>query len=444
MTEATALAVVDPTARELANHAAAWSSEKLQLIANTVAAGTTEDEFHLFIEVCRRTGLDPLTRQIYCIVRGRGDRRKMTIQTGIDGYRLIAERSGLYDGQDPPAWCGEDGIWREVWTAKEHPFAAKVSVYKKGQNRPAGVGIAHWSEYAQKGYDGNLVDMWRNMPANQLAKCAEALAIRKAFPADLSGVYTAEEMGQVDNDQPPPTRNAAREAMANTVARSDGSVVNKQTGEVTGAEPTPMRHWTQDLEVEVKKAGKKMADLAPLIEGTVTRKALTQWAERMGFPGPEQAIAHAVSWLKPKDEPAPAGDEIPEGDFEELEQQENPSYPAAPTTSLHDKLGIDDHTVAPDGTSIGMATPLDPDEIPFEDNPDFDEGTFWIQVQSVLGAVGIGVGRNVDWKDLAKAFSFNGKTQEDVKQQLLAHMKATPTDDPVSYVRDSLFRSLGS
>lgn len=166
----------------------AMDNEQIDLIKRTIAVGATDQELKLFLYQCERTGLDPLAKQIYSIKRG----GKMTTQIGIDGARLIAQRTGRYAGQDGPYWCGEDGVWKDVWLSTTNPLAAKVSVYLMDVERgtPA---VAHWKEYNQPNSD-----MWRKMPALMLAKTAEMLALRKAFPQELSGLYSSEEMAQAD------------------------------------------------------------------------------------------------------------------------------------------------------------------------------------------------------------------------------------------------------
>lgn len=156
-----------------------FSDEQVELIRSQIAPKANQNELALFLHQCKRTGLDPLARQIYCIHLG----GKMTIQTSIDGFRVIAERSGDYAGQDAPDFM-EDGNGKLV--------ACRVTVYRfRGEQRyPAAVGVAYMSEYSAGG------PMWNKMPHTMLAKCAEAQALRKAYPQDLSGLYTMDEMEQ--------------------------------------------------------------------------------------------------------------------------------------------------------------------------------------------------------------------------------------------------------
>lgn len=176
------------------------SRDKIELIKKTVAKGATDLELELFFHACKRTGLDPLMKQIYAIKRwdSKDKIEKMTFQTGIDGYRLIADRTGFYAGSSDAEYVlGPDGF----------PDVAKVTVTKLVSGIPCQfISSARWAEYVQLSKEGIPTSMWKKMPFLMLAKCAEALALRKAFPAELSGVYTHEEMQQADEQQATPTQ----------------------------------------------------------------------------------------------------------------------------------------------------------------------------------------------------------------------------------------------
>lgn len=168
-----------------------YSDDQIALIKKTVAVGTTNDELALFLYTSKKTGLDPLTRQVHCVKRG----GKMTIQVGIDGLRVIAERTGNYAGND-------DYEYNQAFIEGKTnvPLWAKATVHKMVNGEKCSYSAtARWKEYSVS-YNGKLGNMWQKMPALMLGKCAEALALRKAFPQDLSGLYTTDEMEQADGD----------------------------------------------------------------------------------------------------------------------------------------------------------------------------------------------------------------------------------------------------
>lgn len=162
-----------------------FTEDQVALLKRTIAKGADNDELALFLIQCRRTGLDPFAKQIYLVKRwnNKEQRDVMTIQVGIDGYRLIAERTGAYAGNDDPIFDDEAA-----------PQKATVTIYKivNGERYPF-TASARWTQY----YPGDKLGfMWKKMPHVMLGKCAEALALRKAFPAELSGLYIAEEFEQ--------------------------------------------------------------------------------------------------------------------------------------------------------------------------------------------------------------------------------------------------------
>lgn len=186
-----------------------WNpAQKAVLVAAGIKPSSPEEGL-LFLSFCQRTGLDPLSRQVY-LMQGKPF-------VSIDGLRLIAERTGQYRGQTAPEWCGEDGVWTDVWLSPNPPAAARVGVLREGYDRPV-FGVATWAEF------GSSKGTWAKLSSTMLCKVAESQALRRAFPADMSGAYTTEEMGHAEQPKPAvPPRKITVEA---------GPVVDEETGEV--------------------------------------------------------------------------------------------------------------------------------------------------------------------------------------------------------------------
>lgn len=172
------------------------TAEQKTLIRNIIAPKANDDELALFFELCKNTGLDPFKKQVYLLPFWNGELKRFVFSaiTSIDGLRSLAETTGEYDGQSEPIWIDKDGKEYKVWTSDNYPFACKISVFKKGVKNPT-VGVAYFDMFAKE-KDGKYTGFW-NKPtkaAHMIAKCAEALALRKAFPSKLSGLYVHEEM----------------------------------------------------------------------------------------------------------------------------------------------------------------------------------------------------------------------------------------------------------
>lgn len=221
----------------LARHEQSFTRDQVDLLKRTICAGSTDDELALFIKVAERTGLDPFARQIHAVKRWDTDKgcHVMSIQVGIDGFRLIAERTTRYAGRIGPYWCGEDGEWLmddkgrpKPWLHAGSPSAAMVGVRHKDYTEPL-YAIATWRSYVQTKKGGAVTHMWATKGDIMLGKCAEALALRGAFPAELSGLYTADEMGQAGSaatpePEPEPVELADdwdRQSLANLVEALD-------------------------------------------------------------------------------------------------------------------------------------------------------------------------------------------------------------------------------
>jgi phage recombination protein Bet len=241
-----------------------FSREDIALIRDTVCRGASDAEFRLFINQAVRTGLDPLARQIYSVPRGDG----RTIQTGIDGYRLIAQRTGEYAGSDDAVYDTE---------TETNPGRATVTIWRfVAGERCAFTATARWTEYKPAAGQDH---MWKKMPYLMLAKCAEALALRKAFPQELSGIYTDAEMeqaGTVDSTAREvrtggrpvaiargpvggSTRQQLRETVANTTARPVRATIA----------PTPAGPDEEDavLRDELRELGTRGFDLNKFLTG---------------------------------------------------------------------------------------------------------------------------------------------------------------------------------
>lgn len=163
-------------------------------------------------DTCERTGLDWKLRHVYLIERG----GKWQVTTSIDGFRLVANQDPEYAGQEGPFWTDSaTGTWTDIPPAKE-PYAAKVGVVRNKN----GVLVTTWGVAKFNDYNARS-PMWQKMGPTMIAKCAEALGLRKALPGKLGGLYTIEEMEQADDK--PKAKKAARNLTSSEQVRAEES-----------------------------------------------------------------------------------------------------------------------------------------------------------------------------------------------------------------------------
>jgi phage recombination protein Bet len=233
-------------------------AESVELIRQTYAKDLNAEELSLFMADAHHRGLSIVKRQIYAAKYS----GKMTIMVGIDGYRSQAESHPEYAGQDGPYYCGPDGQWSEIWLggSDKPPVAAKVGIYRKGFAAPI-YEIALWSEY-----NNTSNGMWKKFPTVMLAKCAEARAIRKAFPAQLGGTYIAEEMDQARRDAIETSGSVRPAQRESTPRQATATVSNPERDEASKAlwDQAHNRYgWSKDTldAVAVNETGKHLTEL---------------------------------------------------------------------------------------------------------------------------------------------------------------------------------------
>lgn len=225
-----------------------FSQEKIQLLKDTICKNASDSELQLFMHVSQRLGLDPFMKQIHMVPRpfwdGTQTRTVMSIQTGIDGYRLIAERSGKYMPGREPTFTYDD---------RKMLFSATSYVKKLGPDNQWHeiASTAFYDEYVGLKKDGTPTAMWKDKPHIMLAKCAESAALRRAFPAEMSGVYTDEEMER---------------ANVPTIGYEKGKEIEDKIGDDTGYLDRILSHYTQKYKRPINSISEIEIDQLDIIE----------------------------------------------------------------------------------------------------------------------------------------------------------------------------------
>lgn len=149
------------------------NEEIIKTLKATVAAGATNEEFAMFSEFCKSTGLNPFKKEIWFVKAG----GRVQMMTGINGFLAIANSHPEFDGMEVDVEVDNQG----------NPLKAVCKVFRKDRSRPS-TGIALMKEFRKE------TPIWKTMPSVMLTKVAKSIALREAFPQELNGLYTQEEM----------------------------------------------------------------------------------------------------------------------------------------------------------------------------------------------------------------------------------------------------------
>lgn len=285
---------------------ATFDARQLDLIRRTVASDCNQSEFDMFIHICRAVRLDPLRRQIYAFVFSKDKPwRQMTVVTAIGGYRAIAERTSAYrpDDRTPRYEHGEKD-------AKTNPLGitrCEVTVYKHshGEWFPV-VGEAWWDEYVplKNGVIDDKKTGWLKMPRIMIAKCAEANALRKAWPDDFAGLQVEEEIDRqmVDITPSAAADQAATDAKLSLIGGKDALTIDWCNGDPLArlalsefaervlafandksVSPTELRvFWHRNLPARAEfkaKSGSDYLELQKEVERITERKEANEFVE---------------------------------------------------------------------------------------------------------------------------------------------------------------------
>lgn len=275
------------------------TNEQLQLAKNTVAAGLNPAEFELYLYDCKRQGVHPLDRLLIPVVTkdDQGNRR-LAMWTTIDLLRSRAAESGEYAGSDDPAFG-------YIEPAK-NPMTATVSVYRLVQgHRCVFTATARWEEYfpgEKRGFK------WKQSPHIMLGKCAEALALRKAFPKQLASLYAQEELERAESYDPEVTqgtqeRGAAPEPIKQTTVKPPAAQQGSQPPTTTAAPAPTQQAPTAPTGEPITEKQRKMFFAIQKSAG-VDEDKVKAWLAERGIAHrnevPKSMFQELIDWIDPE------------------------------------------------------------------------------------------------------------------------------------------------
>ena len=262
-----------------------WDEYQLAALSQIGLKDASNADRAVFLHQCQRTGLDPFSRQIYMI--GRNEKqpdgswgKKWTIQTGIDGWRVVRDRAERHAGVrgtlGRAVWYDHEGNEFKVWVRRDPPAACEITYTVRDANGETPyTSVLQFAEYVQA-KDGKPIAQWATKGSHMLEKCTEADVYRKAFPQDFAGLSLDDAMPAADTT-PPPT--AARVTAADIRGRTrpqvraeivrdhpDASPAGRQVAPVPAAPSDPPSEPAGEAPDETDRDS----------PGTVTPKQLTQ------------------------------------------------------------------------------------------------------------------------------------------------------------------------
>ncbi|MFI7125916.1 phage recombination protein Bet [Nonomuraea sp. NPDC050153] len=262
-----------------------WTPEQRAVLGSMGVDGEcTNAELAGFLHLCQRRELDPFLKQVYLIGRydKRAGRKVFTPQTGIDGFRVIARRaadkSGIDYEYEDTVWFDADGAQHEVWLTDAPPVAAKVVVIRNGKRFS---GVARYAAYVDRDRDGNPKNQWKTSPDGQIEKCAEAKALRRAFPEDLGGMYSDVEMEHLDDETP-------RETIQGQTIRE---AVAAQNGDAEHVDGMSAKRQRNQIALLLSKKGITTPDLALTYMSKVADRDIVKPEELTGAEAAKVMVA---------------------------------------------------------------------------------------------------------------------------------------------------------